>query len=163
MTVRISALVLGAICILGCGSSHPALKSMQQPAAGVTVLYHVEAIADPKGLAPEDMRDALHLRLQQELGAKRLLAKDRDEADRLVQVTITSFRMRDFFTRAIFGFMAGNDSMGANVRVRDAFTSEVVGESEVSCHSDFRGSGLGEDLIRTEGEKIAKYLSEMRK
>lgn len=158
---RFVVTVVASLFMIGCGSSHSILKPMQQPTSGVKVIYYVEGIADPNNNAPEHMRIAVLGYLKKDLESKGLLAQERGQANRLVTVTITSYRMRSGFTRAMFGFMAGKDGMGANVCVRDSSTNEVVGESEVSCYN-LAAVGSEEDIARMEGQEIGKYLSEKR-
>lgn len=99
----------------------------------------------------------LKTRLDTTLSALGRLAVDNDPAAKKIRVEITKYRMRHGANRALFGIMAGKDSIVSNVRVIDA-AGNVLGEIEVNS-GNASAWGTSRGLIEGHANEIVGFVT----
>lgn len=156
--LRLALTVSAAALIAACGSTAQ-VKQHVEPTTAANAKFTVTA---PVNAAPKDgdqPTDAFlasvagHLR--NELSKNGRLAKEGDQTLN-IRITVTEYRMRSGFSRAMFGVFAGKDGIASSVEVTDA-SGKVLGSSSIST---FNAMAIGgeEDIARMHGTEIANTL-----
>lgn len=81
--------------------------------------------------APEKAINILKPHLDARLNESGIQADSPDQADKLIEITLTIYRMRMGHRRALLGSMAGSDRIQSTVVVRDIKSQSVVGRYSV--------------------------------
>lgn len=99
----------------------------------------------------------LRARLDSTLAALGRLAVDKDPAAKKIKIEITEYRMRNGATRALFGIMAGRDTIISDVRVFSA-GGDVLGEIEINSRNA-SAWGTSHGLIEQHADEIVGFVS----
>lgn len=144
----------------GCASSTRVQQDIGERVSvdGRVYVYSISDFASTTTDAPPHFVTAVKSYLEQDLLQRAMLSSEGMAADREVQVTLTSYRMRSGFNRAMFGVLAGKDGVESTVRVVDLSTGELLGTSNVSSFN-IMAIGQQEDIARMHGKEIGKFLA----
>lgn len=149
-------MILGLSFVLaGCGTSGNVRKQYSH-ASSDRFAYEVSNTGDMsvEGLV------FLRARLDATLAALGRLAIDHDPSAKKVMIEITSYRMRNGATRALFGIMAGRDNIHSTVKVLDP-AGDVIGETEISSGNS-TAWGTSQGLIEGHADAIVAFLTGAR-
>lgn len=109
-------------------------------------------------------QDELLAHVKRALDAKSLLNSSTDKPRPNIQVLVKDMRVRSNFSAVMFGFMAGSDSITADVIVKDS-TGREMDRMEVSASYALGGLAGGQDsarmgwLYETFAEETVKELT----
>ncbi len=159
-TLKLIVACMIALSLFGCASGVKRDSSVQ--ASAVPQITKVSALKvylteDAKKLLADNIKfnpDTLQSTLQRTLNAKNLISTD---AAAQLDVEITDIRVRSNFSAIMFGFMAGSDSVAANVYVKDK-TGKILNKFESSASYALGGLAGGQDSARMDWlyEEFAK-------
>lgn len=161
--MKLLRLILASVAVLalvGCASGvkrDPGIPAAAVPANTKFSALKVYLNEDAKKLLADNIKfnpETLQSTLQRALSAKNLMVSD---AVAQLDIEITDFRVRSNFSAIMFGFMAGNDSVTANVYVKDK-AGKVLNKFETSASYALGGLAGGQDSARMDWlyEEFAK-------
>lgn len=150
LLIAVAALFL----VAGCASSTKVAQPLVQTQA-VHRTYAGIDVVNRGTAAPEHFIAAVSAYLKEELRQTGSYSETQGD---LIEITLTDYRMRSGFNRAMFGVLAGKDGVDSTVVVKNPNTGHVVGRSTVSSYNALAVGGM-EDIARMHAEEIAKYLN----
>lgn len=131
-TCLLLGVLAGALTFSGCASSvsrtTPAAAatyrvSAEHPAGSVTIVISPEAREKIKDNLKFDQEE-LRKHVERALSAYSVLDANRKGELPVVEVLVTSVRVRSNFSAVAFGFMAGGDNISGDIVIRDAAGKE---------------------------------------
>ncbi len=156
---RILVVVTTLFLVAGCASSTKIERDLDERVAadGRSFQYSISEFSSTTDEAPEHFLGAVRSYLEQDLRQRAMLANP-GPSDREVKVTLTDYRMRSGFNRAMFGMLAGKDGVESRVTVVAADTGEVIGSSTVSSFN-VTAVGSPDDIAKMHAKEIGKFLA----
>jgi hypothetical protein len=156
-------ILLFALLVTSCASSHVVKQPIALPTAPVDLKYSIINIEDQsKRPVPEQFLVAIKGYLNAELSQKNMIADENSLPNREIKISVIYYRMRSGFNRAMFGVMAGKDGVTSKVTVLDPKTGALLGESEVDTYNVL-AVGDEQDVAKMHAEEIVKFLEEKPK
>ena len=144
--------VVYSLLLVGCGTS-AVVKSEYRLSQDEKLKLQLStpATASKEGVA------IFRERLSSQLAAKGLLASADDVSSRILDVTVTTYTMRDGATRVMLGIMAGSDNIQSTVQIKDQSSGKILAEFAVeSKNSTAWGTSRG--LIEEHADEIVATL-----
>lgn len=150
-TKYVVLLILPFIVVLsGCTGSQALVDKKYTAGASDTFVLEIRNEA----AAPATEMELLTHVLDRGLTKQNLKA---EEANRVLQVTVTKYRFRSEATRILTGNMTGSDAIVSTVIVKRSEDGEILGKEEIVTHNPTVVS-KSEDLINAHAEKIISSL-----
>jgi len=151
-----SILIASTAFLAGCAGTSATVQSDYRLAQGERLSLQLSApTASEEGMA------ILRERLTTQLSSSGLLADSADASAKIVEVTITNYRMRHGAARALVGIMAGADNIQSIVKVKDPVTGKVFSEFNVKSKNP-SAWGTSKGLIEDHADEIVATLKNAR-
>lgn len=148
-----SGVVFFCLIMAGCAGTSLRVQSAYQPLPGEKIVYDIKNNVE----VSEEAFRIMRARLNGQLQVNGLLAAWIEESDKLVEITITNYYMRNDATRLLIGIMAGVDKITSTIRVKNRKTKTVLAEFVVhSKNPSAWGSSRG--MIEEHVDRIVQYL-----
>jgi predicted component of type VI protein secretion system len=165
-------LVLASFIISGCASSvkrkdlsSPATPatfiSQDQPAGKIAITLTPEAkkdLADNIKFDQDEFKD----KVVKSLTARSLLNESLEGTESpTIEIEVEDIRVRSTLTAAMFGFMAGNDSLTGRVMIKDP-SGKILDEFTISASYALGGAIGGQDSVRLDWlyEEFAEEMAD---
>jgi hypothetical protein len=147
------ALSLAVVAALGaCASSATRIPSSSASAQPVTIEKSAKSVSiwlndDAKKLVADNVKfnpDTLRSTVERSLQSQGMIQA---ASPQLVDIEVTSFRVRSAFSAVMFGFMAGNDNIEGIVTIK-GLDGSVLQRSKVTASYALGGLAGGQDESR---------------
>jgi hypothetical protein len=153
--VLLAGALAAAFVMGGCTSGVTRAPEILTQKAGISGSKQLSAVSisltdDAKRKATENLKfnpNELLSHVRRALEARSLLTADADKSLPALEVQVKDMRVRSNFSAIMFGFMAGADSVTADVIVRSP-TGQQLDRFEVATSYALGGIGGGQDSAR---------------